>query len=157
MDGPQEETLELPGGRKQAPTLQVLEHHSIFFCCWLVMLVWWLVMVLVKKTRNPKSSVFFRITIFFWGDSLWCFFSREPDLNKTSPKNLPSEKCHWKSCPQIHETLTRCKWLHRNRDVDGYLEAPTNFEQRKKVAPGCLGLYRGCKTTHLCGNHSKPS
>ena len=31
MDGPQEETLELPGGRKQAPTLQVLEHHSIFF------------------------------------------------------------------------------------------------------------------------------
>lgn len=45
MDVPQEETLELPGGRKQVPTLQGF---------------WWLVMVLVKKQklRNLKINFF---------------------------------------------------------------------------------------------------
>ena len=144
MDVPQEETLELPGGRKQAPTLQG------FF------LVWWLVMVLVQKTGNPKSSVLFKeSTTFLGGDSLWCFFSREPDLNKTSTqKSSFREVSRKKSCPKSAKLWrgasgcieTRCGWI---------FGGATNFEQRKGLS-GCLGLYRGCKTTHLCVNYSKP-
>ena len=127
--------------------------------------VWWLVMVLVQKTGNPKSSGFLRINNFFWGGfTMVFFFQRTRPQQNFHPqiflqRSVTKEKLPLKTKEKNPRNFDEVQVVASKRDVDGYLEAPTNFEQWKKNGPLVVVegfFYRGGKTTHVCGNYSKP-
>ena len=127
MDVPQEETLELPGGRKQAPSLQG------FFLFGLVVGNGFG----SKKQGTPKALFFFKNQpFFFWGGgfTMVFFFQRTRPQQNFHPqiflqRSVTKEKLPPMTKEKNPRNFDEVQVVASKRDVDGYLEAPTNFEQ----------------------------